>query len=511
MASRTSGGLLTRSAAKKAGGNLQVSAAQLKAIASRKRRGPPKQPEEEQPGQQPDPLDQNFNQPERLGHVYVQLTDGVTPVFAACAAAWHPKYGERTVIPLLSDLFAVRLLVVQGDKDDGPVYITNKAGWFSSPLPAQPLPFEKLEVAKAAGAVFPHLSQDYDTWQTLVLREIRQETYTLTAKVPEDEDMEVGEGQADSQPGAGRAKSGVSALAPSAAVAPAQVAPAQVVPAAADPTPMASAAAVQQAPAPFDRAAASAAVHAVFDARIGHIATQLCKTVTGDDHRDNAFSALRAVVSSMRTALDSGRNYRSKDMIVTFAENIFRDYYLAWEKVALRMDVFTAYVGSTALGSMKNALLREFEATPEGQLTLSAILERVELYHADTYQPALLRELKLQRSFRAQQPSQSAATGQQGRGKGRGDGFRERGPRGRGGRSSWNSEEDPTWSQGQDFASGQGQAYGQDQAWGANQGWGQNQTWGASQNHGNGQGQSRGKGRVMQPNWNTNGRGRGRY
>lgn len=32
-------------------------------------------------------------------------------------------------------------------------------------------------------------------------------------------------------------------------------------------------------------------------------------------------------------------------MTITFAKNIFKDYYPAWEKAALRMEVFAAYVG----------------------------------------------------------------------------------------------------------------------------------------------------------------------
>lgn len=56
-----------------------------------------------------------------------------------------------------------------------------------------------------------------------------------------------------------------------------------------------------------------------------------------------------AIVFSMREALDTRRNWLSKDMVIIFAENIFKDYYTAWDKVGLRMEIFAAYVGSIAL------------------------------------------------------------------------------------------------------------------------------------------------------------------
>lgn len=64
-------------------------------IGKRTRTKPKEQTSEQQPG----PQDPNQNQPEKLRHVYVQLTTGFMPVFAAGVTTWHSKYVAETLVP----------------------------------------------------------------------------------------------------------------------------------------------------------------------------------------------------------------------------------------------------------------------------------------------------------------------------------------------------------------------------------------------------------------------------
>ena len=105
---------------------------------------------------------------------------------------------------------------------------------------------------------------------------------------------------------------------------------------------------------------------------------------------------LRTLVSTIRNDLKKEWLWFSKDMILTFTEQDFRNNFPAWEKAVDGLFAFAAFNPSAALGIMCNTLMTDFEKFPVGELTLNGMGERIEQYHTTVFQGELIKEIKLQ-------------------------------------------------------------------------------------------------------------------